>query len=255
MIIGDALAAACRDPDVLARLGGTLGESARAKAVELRAVKDSKRERAMAAAIARAPIPAGLRAIHPTWIEAVLAALPPRARDDFASGGMKGKHVDATGVWLARWASSSLAPLVTDRALVRPRSILEATRLTAERLTDWLADVGADQMALALGGAATNATGVVGERLVRAMKRVNEKPRLDALGTRRAAIERCTIETSESALVLIGARTIAPHTDAIVRRQLALRLPRAFGLEVAHELRTWIYLPNTAPGWDALCAP
>ena len=33
----------------------------------------SKQERARALAIARAPVPPGLRAIHPTWIEHALA--------------------------------------------------------------------------------------------------------------------------------------------------------------------------------------
>ena len=35
----------------------------------------SKQERARALAIARAPVPPGLRAIHPTWIEHALAGL------------------------------------------------------------------------------------------------------------------------------------------------------------------------------------
>ena len=57
-MIASALAAACLDEDVLARLGGPLGDAVRAKAAELRRLPDAARKqaRAMASAVVRAPL-------------------------------------------------------------------------------------------------------------------------------------------------------------------------------------------------------
>lgn len=72
----------------------------------------STQERARALAIARAPVPPGLRAIHPTWIEHALVGLPPRARAAVAAGG--GAPVD---VWLARWATAQLPSMIVEPEL------------------------------------------------------------------------------------------------------------------------------------------
>ena len=269
-MIADAIAAACSDPDVLARLGGPLGEAARAKAAELRRLPDVARklERAKLAAIARAVTPAGLRGIHPTWIEAALVGLPKRARADLASGGISasgeskdrggggaistsdrgaGATFDPVGVWLARWASASLAPLpVAD--VTWPRSIHDVTRVSGENLVAWLASVGGDQLAFALGAAASRIVDGALDRIARA-------PRANNLGPRRAAIARCQIDLSTEAPLLIGARAIAPYTDAVIRRQLALRLPRTRGLAVLFELEAWAREDLAAsPTWAALAA-
>ena len=72
----------------------------------------SKQERARALAIARAPVPPGLRAIHPTWIEHALGGLPASARAAVAAGG--GAPVD---VWLARWATAQLPSMIVEPEL------------------------------------------------------------------------------------------------------------------------------------------
>jgi hypothetical protein len=97
-VIAEALAAAAHrlgdDRDaVLARLGGPLGTAARAAAAAL--AGDSRRTRAEWAARARAPVPAGLRGVHPTWIEAALAGLPERARAALAGNAGPGVAVVA----------------------------------------------------------------------------------------------------------------------------------------------------------------
>jgi hypothetical protein len=234
-MIGEMLAAACRDPEVLARLGGPLGEEARASTLP------SKQARAMAMAAARAPAPANLRGIHGTWIEAALAGLPARARVELAAGGMR----DRVAVWLARWASAALAPMPAAE-LSRPRTIQDAAKLRADDLARWLSEVGADQLAFAVGGD-------LGGRLAAAHARIARPPRAGRLGERRAAIARCEGERDDELLVLIGARTIAPYTDAIVRRQIALRFPRTRGERILFELAKWAETAASA-SWDAIIA-
>jgi len=90
---GDAVAVVALrlGPDrerVLARIGGELGRQARAKADAIAKLDASaqKLERARVMATSRMIWPAGLRAIHPTWIEAALAELPAAARTAVANG-------------------------------------------------------------------------------------------------------------------------------------------------------------------------
>ena len=125
--------------------------------------------------------------------------------------------------------------------------------MSGDALLEWLADVGADQLAFALGDAARGAARKVGDRAIVAAERIGKVPRLDKLGARRAAIERCEVALDEDALVVIGTRAIAAHTDAIVRRQLAVRLPRTRGLLVLFELAAWCREDVAAsPTWEAL---
>lgn len=229
-MIAGALAAACSDPEVLARLGGSLGGATS---------PSSKQARALAMAAVRAP--ASLRGIHGTWIEAALAGLPPRARVELAAGGMR----DRIAVWLARWASAALVPL-PPADVERPRTIADAARMTADDLARWLVDVGSDQLAFALDND-------LGGRLAVAAARIAKPPRAGKLGDRRAAIARCEGERDEEMYVLIGARTIAPYTDAIVRRQMALRFPRTRGERILFELAKWAETAGTA-SWDAIIA-
>jgi hypothetical protein len=247
--LAGALAAACRDPDVLARIAGPLGDAARAA---LPAASD-RATRARWAAIARAPVPAGMRGVHPSWIEAALAGLPARARAAVASGG--GDEVD---VWLARWATASIPPMPAVTA-ARVASVDSATRVDAARLEGWLAGLGADQLALALGaagaGAVAAAARIVGERLHQAAARIAVAPRAGALGPVRAAIARCRLTLDDRALVRIGARAVAPHVDPQARLQIVHRLPRPLGLIVGEELAAAAHLPIAeAPRWDALAA-
>jgi hypothetical protein len=236
VILADALAAACDDAEVLACLGGPLGDAARAKAAELRRLPEAARKPARALAAARARS-TSVRGIHASWLEAALAPLPARARDDLARGAFD----RPAGVWLARWAHAALAPL-PDADLARPRTPAEILRVVD--LVEWLSNVGADQLAFAAGASRFVEPHVV--------KRVDVAPRRGRLGERRDAIRRCTLELDDDALLRIGARTVAPHTDAACRRALSLRLPRIRGLAVLCELQQFA---NTAPaGWDAIAA-
>lgn len=248
-VLAGALAAGCRDRDVLARIAGPLGDAARAA---ITGALD-RATRVRWATIARAPVPAGVRGAHPSWIEAGLAGLPLRARTAVASGG--GDDVD---VWLARWATASIPPMPAVTA-VRVTSVDSATRVDAATLEGFLADAGADQLALALGaagaGAVAAAARITGERLIRASVRITVAPRAGALGPTRAAIARCRGPLDDRALVRIGARAIAPHVDALARLQIVHRLPRPLGLVVGDELLAAAHVALAdAPRWDALAA-
>lgn len=259
-LIGAALAATGLDRTALARLGGALGLAALAAADELVGTSEARAraQRAAWAAAARAAVPPGLRGVHPSWIDHALAGLPPRARTELASGGGR----DAVGVWLVRQACAGLPPLPSADRTALPRTLTEATHLAGDVLARWLAHVGADQLALAVSTAGPEAlAGAVraaGDRVLVAWKRIVAAPRAGALGSSRAAIARCRLPLDGRALVLIGARALAPHTaaDPLVRRQLAVRLSRDLGLAVEAELHAHAASPlEAAPHWSALAAP
>jgi hypothetical protein len=97
-----------------------------------------------------------------------------------------------------------------------------------------------------------------GDRVLVAWKRIVEAPRQGELGGARAAIARCKLTLDGRALVLIGARALAPHTqvDPSARQRLAVRLPRELGLAVRTELHAFASTPlGQAPTWTALAAP
>lgn len=248
--VAGALAAACSDPEVLARLAGPLGAAVRGAA----ALAADRATRIRWAATARSAVPAGLRGAHPSWIEAGLAGLPARARAAVASGG--GNEVD---VWLARWATAAIPPMPAVTA-AQVSSVDAAIRVDAVTLERWLADAGADQLALALGaagaGAVARAAVVVGERLTAAAARIALAPRTGALGPTRAAIERCRVVLDDRALVRIGARAVAPYVDRLARLQIMHRLARPLGLIVGDELAASAGAQTAdAPRWVALAAP
>lgn len=252
-MIGSALAAAFADREVLARIGGPIGDSARIALDRLAALTvEARREKRRAwATAARAPVPPGLRGVDPSWIEAALDELPASARDALASGA-----TTETEVWLARWACAAIPPMrAIDPAITHPRRNADLVRLGPTALHAWLEDIGADQLAFALGPHAAAATVVFGERLVVAAARIGKAPRDGALGQRRAAIDRARVDADPLALLRIGARALAPHTDPLVRRQLVLRLPRPIGLAVGRELRVHAGDPvEDAPTWAAFAA-
>lgn len=257
LMIGELIAASCEDPSVLARIGGSIGDAARDASLELAEMSpaDARTWRARLIAAVRAPIPPGLRGVHGSWIEAGLEGLPARTRDALA-----GTARDPLDVWLVRWACAEIPPLPpVDPAQVVPREIEDAPKLTAEALVAWLANVGADQLAYALRGkpdalqAIAGTLGRDGDRVVSAVRRIALPPRAGALGSTREAIARCRGDANADLLVLIGARTIAPHTDPMLRRQLAVRLPRPRGLLLLAELRA--HAGSAAVAWDALAAP
>ncbi len=259
-MIGELLAASCDDADVLARIGGPIGEAARDAAAELAALPatEARAWRVRLIAALRSPIPPGMRGVHPTWIEVGLAELPARARDALAAGAPS--RVD---VWLVRWACAQLPPLPPiDPDLVTPRSIGEALRLSHAALVTWLANLGADQLAHALRAkpdaleaiAATLGNG--GARVASAVRRIGAPPRAGELGATRDAIARCRGDARSDLLIRIGARALAPHTDPMTRRQLAVRLPHPLGLAIEGELSAHAATPlDHSPTWSALGAP
>jgi hypothetical protein len=219
--VGAALAAAASRlgvdaAPVLARIAGFLGESARQVAAELAVLDDAaaQRRRAEIAALARSPSLAALRGVHPTWIEVTLSALPPRARTALA-----GQSTDETDVWLVRWVLAALPPMPATEPL-------DLVRLQA---------IAHDQLAFALGAAAASVPA-----LRAAVARIAVPPRAGALGSHRAALERCRGVTLDDAgaLLRVAARVIAPHlADEPVRRlQITRRLPYPDGSLVEREL-------------------
>ena len=254
--LGRAVAAACGDRGVLARIGGALGVAARAEAAALAQLgaSEARTRRAVAAAAVRSPVPAGLRGIDASWIEAALAGLPPRARDALAAGPS-----DAIGVWLARWAAATLPALPSlEPARARPTEVADVARLAPAAILAWLEEVGLDQLAFALGAHAPAAIARVGARLADAIARIGRAPRGGQLGPRRQAVARARRfgEPGGPRLVELGARALAPHLDAATARQLVHRLPRPVGLELLDELDA--HRPTAgvdAPAWSALIAP
>ncbi len=240
-MIAEALAAV--RPSVLARIGGPIGVRARALAAELARMDPAqqKRTRAEWSAIARAPVPPGLRGVHATWIEHALESMPPRAREAVATGGG-----DPVSVWLARWVTAELVAMpATKPGPVRVPE--DAAQLDHATLAAWLASIGHDQLAHALGDAVL----ALGEPLRVAARRILVAPRAGNLGPLRAAIRRCA---GHDALE-IGARTIAPHLSAETRRQVVLRLPRSIGFGVARAFADDARTPiDQGPAWAALVA-
>jgi hypothetical protein len=84
-------------------------------ALRLVAPGATTQDRARALAIARAPVPPGLRAVHPTWIEHGLEGLPARARAAIAS--FASDSSTPTDVWLARWATAHLPSMIVEPEL------------------------------------------------------------------------------------------------------------------------------------------
>jgi hypothetical protein len=202
--------------DVLDRVGGVLGEQVRA----VIAAPPPRAERAAAVAAWRAPVPPDVRHVHASWIDAV------------ADRGF-----DPVGVWRARWAWAELPATAGGHA----------------DPLGWLAAIGADQLAFALGDAAVQAPSA----LVRdAAARITRSPRAGRLGNRRAAIARCKLASDDDlGLARIGARAVAPHLadDALGRRALVVALPRPIGLAIAEELRSHAADPLAdAPAREAL---
>jgi hypothetical protein len=210
-VIAEALALA--GGDLVALLGGPLGEQARA-------VKRASKRAEMMARL-RAPVPEGFRGVHASWIEAALAELPPRARSAVAAGG--GDPVD---VWLARWACAHIPPLPPVRAQA-VRAIDDVVALPDPG--EWLRAVGRTQLDYALSLAQPGAR------------------RRDELGPARAVIARCRGGDE----LAIGARTLAPHTSALQRMQLAVRLPRASN--ILRELHATASVAD-GPTWAVLAS-
>jgi hypothetical protein len=132
-----------------------------------------------------------------------------------------------------------------DQVLVRP----------APHVLAWVSSVGADQLAFALGAAASSHP-----LLATAAARIARSPRTGQLGPQRAAITRCrgvSLDEGERALVVVAGRALAPHlaVDPVGRLQLTRRLPRALGILVENELLAHASIAlDQAPSTAALFA-
>lgn len=235
-VLGDVVAIAAERlgvdaARVLSRLAGALGHASRTP-------PPTKTQRQRVLSIARAPVPEGLRLVHSTWIEHALVQLPQRARTALGSARTP------SDVWLARWACAELPP-----TMIAPFP-LEA---------GWLVQIGADQLAFALGVGATTAVSRLGEPLRAAIARIHRPPRVGQLGPHRAAIERARDLSLDDDLVLLrlGSRALAPHlaADRLAQLQLTRALPRPLGILVERELLAHSStLLADAPAWSALVA-
>jgi len=249
---GDALAAAAvglrdRAPEVLARLGGPLGEEARA---------------AWAAGtrrVTRGVLPEGLAGAHESWLDAGLAALPARARAAIAAARDGQAGAAPIDVWLARRACAGIPPLPPIvNARRRPASLADALALSAAQLREWLVGIGIDQLVFAVGpGAALDDLVRRSPRAAASARRIHVAPRAGELGPRRAAIARSSGALDDTLPLRIGARAIAPHVACVplARAQLRCRLPVTWGTLIDHELRAHAgdALAH-APTWAALSA-
>jgi hypothetical protein len=243
-VVAGALAVAAerlgRDASaVLSRLAAPLGHEAR-DALAALAVLDPAartRRRAELAATARTPLPSGLRAVHPSWLEAALADMPARARTALATSS-----TDPVDVWLARWVTAALPPMPAEQGW-----------LPADPLA-WLSSIGADQLAFALGEPARAMPA-----LAAAWERIQKPPRKGQLGPTRAALARCRGVSLDDDLALprLAARALAPHlaADPLAQLQLIHSVPRPIGLVLARELAAHAGTPvDQAPAWPALVA-
>jgi hypothetical protein len=259
-VIAEALAAAVSSTErahlapLLARIGGPIGEQARELVRARTAAADNER-RAMRAAwlvAARAPLPPGMRGIHASWIEAALADLPPRSRVVLSGASTSApKSLDEqVDVWLARWACATFPALpAVDESLVRPRVPADVARMSAAAVLAWLTDVGADQLAFAVGDAASQ----FGPQVIAASQRIAKPPRANEVGQRRDAIKRAKVDgPAWQQLHVIGARTVAPHVDALIASVLVHRLERALGSILRDELRA--HRQAATASWSAVIA-
>lgn len=243
-MIGEATATAAMrlggDCDaVLARIRGPLGDAARAAKAELARLDPSaqKTQRARWMATSRLVWPANFRAVHPTWIEAALGELPPRARAAVANG--TGAPVD---IWLARRALAGFVAMPAMRETIRIAADIPAVPLDA--LRTWLETIGADQLAHALG--------VIGAHDVIAADPKLRAARAISPGPSRAIVQRCSgLADEDTRLIRAGIRTAAPHLDALGRRQVLQRLPRALALDLRGDLRVFAADPQPT-SWAAL---
>ena len=227
-MLGNALAAVCDDRGMLARIGGVLGEAARAGG-------------AASVDEVRAPVPAGLRGVDPSWIEAALGALPPRARAVLSAGPR-----DEADVWLARVACAGIPPMPPiDPSLVRPSKPIDVLRMSPRAVRDWLVEVGRDHLAFAAGDLARTVP-----ELAAAAARIELAPRAGALGSRRDAIVRAK---GNSEPFVVGVRALAPHLDAQLARAFVLRFPHPDALGIAAELTA--HRDGRSGRWEALVAP
>ncbi len=213
--------------EVLARLSGSLGQSTQKSFAELSALGRAPRAQRMALELAKAgsPVPTTLRAMHPEWVEAALAA-EPEARAALGSGSL-----DEATVWLLRRAFGHL-----------PRHAPAPGAVAAAR--SGLRRAGALALAVLLGGrrpAIAAALAQLGEDggLLRQVIRELAAGELLAMELREATRACRNVELrQENALERIGVVALAAEMAGERERWMAMCcfVPRAIGLAIAAQL-------------------
>lgn len=232
-VVAGVLACGDRAADLLARVS----PDARAAAEDLLALDRGDRAAALARAVAAMvkPVPAGLTLVHRDWIEAAIAGEDADVRDAVAGAG---EFTAAARVWLQRRALGQLVDMPpADAAPPAAWARCDVAVLLAA-----LAAFGVDAIAAGLVGAPPATAAAVAARLgePRGSHLVDAvaawKPRERELRAAVSAFAHGAGRLSERALHVIGARRLGAalaraHGDA--PRQIAQRLPRAVGLELA----------------------
>jgi hypothetical protein len=240
----------------LDRLGGAIGEEARALARSWAAMDRAARARGLAeAALAvQRAVPRGMSLVHREWIEAALAGEGAWVRAVIAGGASVPQEV---ATYLARRVLGQLVAMPRplpwpppDGVAIDAASLAAAPPAWIERA---LARAGLHQLAHATVPArgeprSRAAIAAVAARLgddgaafVDAVAAVDAAGDAAAArwGPRRAAIarvQRAALGDDALAVIAIGARAFAPHLGGDGPRQVAQRLPRGVGTRVREEL-------------------
>lgn len=213
--------------EVLERLGGSLGQATRKSFAELSALGRAPRAQRVALELAKAgsPVPATLRAMHPEWVEAALAAEPE------ARGALERGSLDEGTVWLLRRAFGQLP-----RQAPEPAAIEEARSR--------LRRAGALALAVLLGGrrpaiaAALAQLGDDGE-VLRQVLRELAAGELAEMELREATRACRNVELRQpDALERIGVVALAAELAGERERWMAMScfVPRAVGLAIGAAL-------------------
>jgi hypothetical protein len=227
---------------VLARLGGAVGAAARQRGEELAAMPAEVRERAVARELARAasPVPAGMRALHAEWSEALLAA-EPEARwllEDVASGAAPAvtRTMSPERVWILRRAFGAV-PQRSPEADEVAAALAELRRRGAAALA---AVLGGQRAAVAAALAQLGAASAASEAL-RAAVREREQA---ASGPGSGAGEGATSGAGGRALIVDGKAAARACRGVELRSAHALERigVAAMGEELAAASLRWLAL-------------
>lgn len=240
---------------VLECFGGAVGEAARRRMAELRALPAAARAKEVAAVLARAgsPVPPALRAVHGDWVMATLEA-EPEAKAAMAAAAMPAAAVELSpgAVWMLRRAFGAF-PLTAMAADEVAAARAALARRGAQALHAVLGGMGGEGGKRAAVAAALAQLGESGE-VLKAVVREREASagsagsgRAEATGdggALAAATRACRgVELrSPYALERIGAAAMGKELEAMQGeererwRELRWFLPRSVGMALAAHL-------------------
>lgn len=227
---------------VLECFGGAVGEAARRRMAELRALPAAARAKEVAAVLARAgsPVPPALRAVHGDWVTAALEA-EPEAKAAMAAAAVE---LSPGAVWMLRRAFGAF-PLTAMAAATVAEARAALARRGALALHAVLGGMGGEGGKRAAVAAALAQLGESGE-VLKAVVRESEASAgaiVDG-GALAAATRACRgVELrSPYALERIGAAAMGKELQAMQGaererwRELRWFLPRSVGMALAAHL-------------------